>query len=51
MCCTTADGHKYEVEVVRRGPTSLCVALNGSSADVTTRKMADGGFLLQVRER
>lgn len=35
--------------MLRRGPTSFCVLLNGSQAEVTTRKMADGGFLMQVR--
>ncbi len=46
--CVNTGGTKYLVEVVRRGPTAFCVTLNGSKAEVTTRKMADGGFLMQV---
>jgi hypothetical protein len=41
-------GCKYPVEVIRSSPTSFNVSLNGSSVDVRTRKMVDGGFLMQV---
>jgi hypothetical protein len=38
------------VQVQRRSPTAFCVILNDSSSvEVTTRKMAGGAFLMQVR--
>ena len=42
------SGSKHRVVVSRSSPTAFTVKLNGSSVDVRTRKMADGGFLLQV---
>lgn len=44
-----AGGSRYAVQVVRRSPTAFCVTLNGSAAEVTTRKMAGGAFLMQAR--
>lgn len=43
------EGTKYAVRVARSGPTAFSVALGGSAVEVCTRKMADGGYLLQVR--
>ena len=42
-------GSKFLVTVARSGPTAFTVSLNGTSVDVRTRKMVDGGFLMQAR--
>lgn len=42
------EGYKYCVSVARRAPDTYCVELNGSAVDVITRKMVDGGYLMQV---
>ena len=46
--CLVIGGSKYTVTVARSGPNAFSVTLNGSSVDVRTRKMVDGGFLMQV---
>lgn len=45
------DDIKYHVKVIRRGPFTFNVSLNGSNVDVWARKLGDGGFLLQVTQQ
>jgi hypothetical protein len=45
------EGVKYQVSVVRRGPTNFSVVCAGVTTDVVARKLGDGGYLLQARPR
>jgi acetyl-CoA carboxylase/biotin carboxylase 1 len=41
-------GEKFSVEVTKAGPQMLSLRLNGSSIDIVSRKLNDGGLLIQL---